>query len=406
MFPGGQVPIFRNRKTVSEVLIVQAWQDKRIDEIRDEFRQFALDELAGDWRQRDRDKEFSSERWQKCCDAGVLGMSIPEEYGGKGNPFGYTIAAIEGMCMACRDSGFFFAVSSQISGIQLALVSSASDELKRRYLPDLIQGRHKACLGFSEEMAGSDVFSIETTAEKVDKGYILRGSKAFTTNSLDSTCCLVFAKTANNRSPFDFTAFMVDLDWDGVSHGEPYDKATLRTCSMGRLLFDDVFVPESHIIGGVGGGLNVIKNSIGWERVMLMGVCIGPMSRVLEETIERVKERKQFGKPIGNYQHISGKVADMVVRHRLSRQVVYDLCGQLTKDNGAIGKYLEDVAITKLYVTESFIQSMLDATQIWGGRGVCYEWPIQQDMRDSLSSTIWAGTSETLRNTIAKLEGL
>lgn len=385
---------------------MQAWQDKRIEEIRSQFRQFAQDELEGDWRRRDSDREFSEERWQKCCDAGVLGMSMPSEYGGQGLPYGYTIAAIEGMCMGCRDSGFFFAMSSQISGIQLALIASASEELKESYLPALIGGQHKACLGFSEETAGSDIYSIETTAEKVDGGFILKGSKSFTTNSLDSTCCLVFSKTDDKKSPFDFTAFMVDLDWKGVSHDEPFDKATLRTCSMGRLSFDDVFVPESHVVGGVGGGLNVIKHSIGWERVMLMGVCIGPMTRVLEETIERAKEREQFGKPIGSYQHISGKIADMVVRQRMSRQVVYDLCGQLTQDKGAIGNYLEDVAITKLYVTESYIQSMLDATQIWGGRGVCYEWPIQQDMRDSLSSTIWAGTSETLRNTIAKLEGL
>jgi alkylation response protein AidB-like acyl-CoA dehydrogenase len=216
----------------------------------------------------------------------------------------------------------------------------------------------------------------------------------------------VFAKTANKRSPLDFTGFMVDLDWDGVSHGEPYEKATLRTCSMGRLDFEDVFVPKSHIVGGVGRGLNVIKFSIGWERVMLMGVCIGPMGRVIKETIARAKEREQFGKPIGSFQQISSKIADMIVRHRLSRQIVYDLCGQLTEADGDIGRFLEHVAITKLYVTESFKKSMLDATQIWGGRGVCFDWPIQQDMRDSLSSTIWAGTSETLRNTVAKLNGV
>ncbi|MCZ6854255.1 MAG: acyl-CoA dehydrogenase family protein, partial [Gammaproteobacteria bacterium] len=160
------------------------------------------------------------------------------------------------------------------------------------------------------------------------------------------------------------------------------------------------------IVVGVGRGLNVIKYSIGWERIMLMGVCIGPMSRVISETIERAKTREQFGKPIGSYQQISSKIADMIVRQRLSRQVVYDLCGRLTEAKGQIGQFLEDVAITKIFVTESFIQSMLDATQIWGGRGVCYDWPMQQDMRDSLSSTIWAGTSETLRNTIAKIQGL
>jgi alkylation response protein AidB-like acyl-CoA dehydrogenase len=385
---------------------VQPWQDKELDETRQKYAEFAATELAGDWRERDAAKEFSLERWRKACDAGVLGLSMPEEYGGSAKSYGHSIAAIEGMCESCRDSGFFFAMSSQISGIQLALLSSASAELQSLYLPALIRGDHRACLGFSEETAGSDIYSIETTAEKVDGGYTLNGSKAFTTNSLDSTCSLVFAKTANKRTAFDFTGFMVDLDWDGVSHGEPYDKSTLRTCSMGRLIFKDVFVPDSHIVRGVGRGLEVIKYSIGWERVMLMGVCIGPMSRVLKETIERARDREQFGKPIGSYQQISSKIAEMIVRLRLSRQVVYDLCGRLQEADGEIGKFLEDVAITKLYVTESFKQSMLDATQIWGGRGVCYDWPIQQDMRDSLSSSIWAGTSETLRNTIAKLNGV
>jgi len=385
---------------------VQPWQDKELDETRKKYSEFAKTEIAGDWRGRDANREFSVERWQKCCDAGVLGLSMPEEFGGSGKSYGHSIAAIEGMCESCHDSGFFFAMSSQISGIQLALLSSASPELQKTYLPALIKGEYKACLGFSEESAGSDIFSIETTATKVDGGYLLNGSKAFTTNSLDSTCCLVFAKTANKRSPLDFTGFMVELDWDGVSHGESYDKSTLRTCSMGRLVFENVFVPASHIVGGVGRGLNVIKYSIGWERIMLMGICIGPMSRVLSETIARVKEREQFGKPIGSYQQISSKIADMVVRLRLSRQIVYDLCGRLDEAGGEIGRFLEDVAITKLYVTESFKQSMLDATQIWGGRGVCFDWSIQQDMRDSLSSTIWAGTSETLRNTVAKLNGV
>lgn len=315
-------------------------------------------------------------------------------------------AAIEGMCEGCHDTGFFFAMSSQISGIQLALVASASKELKQRYLPKLISGEEIACLGFSEENAGSDVYSIETTAKEVDGGFVLNGSKSFGTNSLDSTCCLVFAKTAANRSPFDFSAFMIDLDMKGVSHAEPFDKAALRTCSMGRMTFEDVFVPRENLIGSLGGGLNVLKSSIGWERILLMAICIGPMRRVLSDTVEWVNNREQFGKPIGKYQQISSKIADMVMRQRVSSQIVYDLMGRLTEADGEIGNFLQDVAIAKLYVTENWIQFMLDATQIWGGRGVCRDWSIQQDMGDALSSTIWAGTSETLRNTIAKMEGL
>jgi hypothetical protein len=388
---------------------MQPWQDASLEQTRQRFREFARDQLAGAgdaWRQRDRDREFSRERWRKCCEMGVLGLSMSKEYGGHALPFGHTIAAIEGMCEGCRDTGFFFAMSSQISGIQLALQTTGSAELKKRWLPELIAGRQVACLGFTEDTAGSDVFSIQTRAREVDGGFVLNGQKSFTTNSLDSTCCLVFARTADKKSPFDFTAFMVDMAWKGVSHGEPFDKATLRTCSMGRLNFDEVFVPRDHVIGTVGGGLNVLKFSIGWERIMLMAICIGPMTRVLRETVQRAKEREQFGKPIGQYQQVSAKIADMVMRQRVARVMVYDLAGRLTQAGGAIGNFLQDVAVTKLYVTESCIQLMLDATQIWAGRGVCHDWPIQQDMRDALSSTIWAGTSETLRNTIAKLEGV
>ncbi len=384
---------------------MQAWQDPSIEEIRTKYQLFASENLEGDWRQRDADLEFSAQRWQQCADLGLFGLSMKKEYGGQELPYTHTIAALEGLCQGCHDTGFFFAMASQISGTQLALQALGSEELNQKYLPALISGKHFTSLGFSELSAGSDIYSIETRATKTEGGYILEGNKAFITNSADATCCLVFAKTADNRSPFDFTAFMVDLDWEGVSHGEPFEKSSLRTCSLGQLHFNKVFVPEDHVIGSEGGGLTVIKVSIGWERILLMAVCLGPMSRVLEATVEQTKNRQQFGRPIGKFQHISGKIADMVMRRNMSRLVVYDLAGQLSKDD-AVGKFLKEVAVTKLYVTENYIQFMLDATQIWGGRGVCKEWSIQQDMRDALSSTIWAGTSETLRNTIAKMEGV
>ncbi len=384
---------------------MQPWQDPSIDETREKYKKFAIENLAGDWRQRDADMEFSVERWKKCADFGIFKLAIKKEHGGLGLPYGHTIAALEGLCEGCEDTGFFFAMASQISGTMLALQAGGSDELKKKYLPAFMSGEHLTSLGFSEEGAGSDVYSIETTATEVEGGYIINGDKAFITNSLDATTCLLFTKTSNNRSPFDFTAFMVDLDLEGVTHGESFEKSTLRTCSLGRLHFKDVFVPKENVIGGVGSGLNVLKISIGWERILLMGICIGPMSRVLNETIERTKTREQFGRPIGKYQQISGKVADMIMKQRVSRQVIYDLAGRLSA-NDNMGKNLQEVAIAKLYVTESYIEFMLAATQIWGGRGVVKEFSIQQDMRDAVSSTIWAGTSETLRNTIAKMEGV
>ena len=382
---------------------MQPWQDPTLEETRTTFREFARAELDGDWRQRDADMEFSLERWQKVADQGLFGLSMPKEYGGQGLAFGHTIAALEGLCEGSRDTGMFFAMASQISGTQLALMTHGSDVLKNKYLPTLMSGEHLTCLGFSEMGAGSDVYSIETRATKTDDGWILNGDKAFTTNSLDATCSLMFAKTADKRSVFDFTAFMIDLEWEGVTHGEPFEKGGLRTCSLGRLHLKDVFVPKDHVIAGTGAGMTVLKEAIGWERVLLMAVCTGPMTRVLEETIEFVNEREQFGKPIAKYQQISSKIAEMITTQRVTRQVLYDIAGRLDQEGGMIAGYLQDVAIAKLFITERYIPFMREATQIWAGRGVVKDWPIEQDMRDSLSSTIWAGTSETLRNTIAKL---
>ncbi len=385
---------------------MQPWQNPALEETRTRFRTLAKEKLSGDWRQRDADMEFSRERWQLAADEGIFGLSMPEQYGGKALPFGHTIAGLEGLCEGSRDTGMYFAMASQISGTQLALMAHGSDSLKEKYLPALISGKHLTCLGFSEMGAGSDVYSIQTRATKTDNGWIIDGAKAFTTNSLAATCCLVFARTDDKRSPFDFTAFMIDLDWDGVSHGEPFEKGGLRTCSLGTLKLENVHVPDDHIIGRPGSGMAVLKESIGWERVLLMAVCTGPMTRVLEETIKFVKEREQFGKPIAKFQQISSKIAEMITRQRVSRQFLYDLAGQLDGKGGMIGNHLQDVAIAKLYITESYIDFMRDATQIWGGRGVIRDFPIEQDMRDALSSTIWAGTSETLRNTIAKLSGV
>lgn len=382
---------------------MQPWQDPELEETRQSYKQFAAEQLEGDWRQRDADMEFSLERWKAVCDKGLFKLAVPQDQGGAGRPYGHTIAALEGLCEGCHDTGMFFAMASQISGTMLALLAHASDSLKQKYLPALMSGEHLTCLGFSELGAGSDVFSIQTTATEVDGGWVLNGSKAFTTNSLAATCGLIVARTANNRTPFDFTAFMVDLDWEGVSHGEPFEKSGLRTCSLGTLELKDVFVPQEHIIGGKGTGLGVLKESIGWERILLMGVCTGPMTRVLADTLEFAKEREQFGKKINTYQQISSKLAEMVMRQTVSRQIIYDLAGRLNNGNGKIGRFAQDVAIAKLYITENYIEFMRDATQIWGGRGAVKEYSIQQDMRDALSSTIWAGTSETLRNTIAKM---
>ena len=280
-----------------------------------------------------------------------------------------------------------------------------SQELQQKYLPDLMSGKSLAAYGFTEKTSGSDAYSMETTAVEEGDNYRLSGTKCYLTNSPFANLALVFAKTSETRGPFSLTAFLVDMDWEGASHGREFEKMGLRTVRMGELVFDDVLVPKSHIVGVKGGGLRVLTESTLWERAILIATALGPMARGLNACIERTKTRTQFDKPIGAFQQISSKVANMIRNYKLSRQVIYDIASRLGKGS-SLQPHAQDAAIAKLFVSENFVNFELDAMQIFGVRGYLLESFQQQDLRDSLSFNIWAGTSETLRNTVSKLAGL
>ena len=294
---------------------------------------------------------------------------------------------------------------NQHTGIQMTLNLLASDFLKEKFLPDLIAGKSMCAYAFTEEVSGSDAFSMDTVATPDGDGYRINGKKCFLTNSPYSNLAMVFAKTSEKRSPFGLTAFMVDMDQEGASHGREFEKTGYRTVRMGEMIFDNVYVPRDHIVGRVGAGLQVLTESTGWERAVAITCALGPMARNVDVCIERGKERHTYDKPIGSYQAISTKIANMVMRHRVARQVVYDMAARL-EDGQSIQPFQEQAAMTKLFVSENYIQSQMDAVQIFGVRGILLDWPYQQDLRDSITSTIWAGTSETLRNIIAKFAGL
>ncbi len=384
---------------------MQPWQDPELKKIRQAHIEFAKENLEGDYTQRDKDGEFSFERWRKAADFGVLGMGMPEEYGGKKCPITHIVAAYEGLGYGCHDTGFLYGMLSQLCGTQMTIELLGSEELKAKYLPDLISGKSLAAYCSTEEETGSDVFAMSTMATPTEDGFLLNGHKRYLTNSPKSNLAMVFAKTDTTRNPFGLVTLMVDMDWDGARHGDEYEKAGFRTVPMGELYFDDVKVPKENVIGGKGGGLMAMAESAGWERTILLANALGPMSRTIDECVERARTRKQYGKPIGSHQQISSKIADMICRYKISRQLVYDIASRVG-NGGNLQPHLQDASIAKLYVTESYIQNQLAAVQIFGVRGILVDYPYQQDLRDSLGSTIWAGTSESLRNTIAKMAGL
>jgi alkylation response protein AidB-like acyl-CoA dehydrogenase len=315
------------------------------------------------------------------------------------------VAAFEGLGYACRETGFLYAMASQVFGIQMAIKLAASEELKTRYLPPLISGKAMAAYAFTEEESGSDAFSMQGFARETDQGFVLNATKRFITNGPYADLCIVFARTSEGRNPFALTAFLVDMKWNGARHGREYEKVGYRTVHMGELVFENVLVPKSHVIGAKGTGLRVLAESTGWERGILVANALGPMARGVDECVQRARTRQQYGKPIGAFQGVSSRIANMILRHRLCRMAVYDMASKVD-DGRSIQPYLMDAAMTKLFVSENYIQLELDAVQIYGVRGILLEYFPQQDLRDSLTSTIWAGTSETLRNIIAKFADL
>jgi alkylation response protein AidB-like acyl-CoA dehydrogenase len=384
---------------------MQPWEDPELDAIREAHRAFAAKELQGDFALRDREGEVSPERWKAAADFGVLGICMPREYGGQGRPVSHAVAAFEGLGQGCQDGGFIYALCSQLLGVQMALRLCAGPELLRLFLPRLIQGEVMSAHCFTEQSSGSDAFSMETFAKQDGDHFILNGAKCFVTNAPHSDVGMVFAKTMPGRNPLGLTTFMVDMRWPGARHGRTFQKMGMRTVHMGELIFEDVRVPKSHVVGRVGRGLDVLGESTGYERALLLTTALGPMARAVEACVKRARERRQFDKPIGAFQGVSSRVANMIMRQRLSRLAIYDIATKL-KDGISIGPHAQDAAITKLFVSDAFIQTELDAMQIFGVRGYLLENFPQQDLRDALSSTIWAGTDETLRNTIAKLAGL
>ncbi len=384
---------------------MQPWQDPEIDIIRKKYNEFAIENLLGDTEQRDKEGDFSIKRWKEVAEFGFLKLLMPENLGGAEVPVTHLVAAIEGLGEGSMDGGFNYAICNQLCGLQTTINIFGSDELKSRYLPDLMSGKSMAAYGFTEETSGSDAYSMEATAVEEGDAFRLSGTKCYITNAPYANLALVFAKTSPTRSPFALTAFLVDMEWEGATHGREYDKMGLRTVRMGELIFDNVQVPKSHIVGVKGGGLRVLTESTLWERAILIATALGPMARGLKSCIERTKTRNQFEKPIGAFQQVSSKVANMIMRYKLSRQIIYDIASRIG-NGSSLQPHAQDAAIAKIFVSDNFVNFELDAMQIFGVRGYLLESFAQQDLRDSLSFNIWAGTSETLRNTVAKLAGL
>jgi alkylation response protein AidB-like acyl-CoA dehydrogenase len=364
--------------------------------------EFALRELNGSTKEREKREEFFWGGWKKCADFGIHGLTMPEKYGGLELDLLTAIVAMEGLGYACSDRGLLFAVNSQIWTCEYPFLKFGSDEQKEKYLPNLVKGNVIGGHAMTEPDSGSDAFSMRCTAVKRGDRYILNGTKTFITNAPIADLLLVFACTDKTKGFAGISAFIVEKGFPGFSVGRPLNLMGLKTCPIGEVILQDCEVPEANRLGKEGAGSAIFNSEMELERCCLFANHVGAMEKELEESILYAKTRHQFGSPIGKYQSISHKIAEMRMRIELSRLILYKVAWMKSQGKRAP----VESAIAKLYISESYVNSSLEALQIHGAYGYSAEFEIERNLRDALAGKIYSGTSEIQRNIIATLLGL
>jgi alkylation response protein AidB-like acyl-CoA dehydrogenase len=363
---------------------------------------FAKKSLNHEVIERDRDAVFSRELWKKCADFGIQSSAFPERYGGLNTDIFSTMLLMEGLGYGCKDSGLIFAINGQMWTVQMPIMRFGTDEQKERYLPRLCSGELIGANGVTEPDSGSDAFSLTTSARLDGDFYILNGTKTFCTMAPEADVFMVFATVDKRKGFMGVTAFLVEKDFSGFRVGRDIGKMGLRTAPMAELILDECKVPVDNRLGKEGNGAAIFEDTVEWERTCLFASILGGMERQLEQCIAYANERKQFGKTIGKYQSIANKIVDMKVRMETARLLLYNVAWMKETK----GKAPMAAAIAKLYLSESWIQSCLDAVQVHGGYGYTTEYEVERDLRDSVGSTLYSGTSEIQRNIIARYLGL
>ncbi len=378
-----------------------SWSDEQLA-FKDAVVRFARKELNDGLAERERDGKLSRRNWQKCAEFGLIGLATPEAYGGAGEDILTTMLVMEGLGYGCKDNGLIFAINAQMWSVMHPILAFGSEAQKRKYLPSLVSGERIGAHGMSEPDSGSDAFSLRARAVRADGGYVLNGTKTFVTNGPIADMAVVFATVNPDRGRWGVTAFLVDTGTPGFSVSEPIEKMGLRTSPMSELVLQDCFVPEDARLGKEGAGVSVFNSSMEWERSCILAAHVGAMERQIEESVRYARERKQFGQPIGKFQSVSNRVADMKVRLETARLMLYKVAWLKKQGKSAV----MEAAIAKLYLSEAFVRSSEDAMRIHGGYGYMKEFEIERDLRDALGGVFYSGTSDIQRQIIARLMGL
>jgi hypothetical protein len=371
--------------------------------LRDTIVRFATNELNDGVQERDRDQTFSYDLWRKCGEMRLQGLPVPEEHGGSGLDPLSTAIALEALGYGCQDGGLVFSLCAHVLSCVVPIWKYGSDTQKARYLPGLCNGSLIGVHAMSEPGSGSDAFAMSTKAVAVDGGFRINGTKMFISNGPIADVVIVFAVTNPAKGYYGgVTGFLVEKGSPGFCPSQKFEKMGLRTSPLGELVFEDVFVREDAILGGLGGGSTVFTHAMDWERTCLFASHLGAMERLLETSVRYATTRKQFGQTIGKFEAVSHKIADMKVQLEAARLLVYKAASLLDKTKTVS----LDAAIAKLFVSESLLKAALETVQIHGGYGYMVDYDVERTLRDSVASTIYSGTSEMQRNIIARWLGL
>ena len=344
----------------------------------------------------DQTNAFPNELWKEMGELGLLGMTVPEEYGGTGMGYLAHAVAVEEIARASASVSLSYGAHSNLCVNQIRL--NGTQEQKQKYLPRLISGEHVGALAMSEAGAGSDVVSMKLRAEKRNDRYILNGNKYWITNGPDADTLVVYAKTDPDAGSKGMTAFLIDKEMTGFSTSPHFDKLGMRGSNTAELIFEDVEVPFENVLGEEGKGVRVLMSGLDYERVVLAAIGPGIMAGCLDEVMPYMAERKQFGQPIGNFQLMQGKIADMYTKMNSARAYVYEVAKAC--DRGEVTR--QDAAACVLYASEEAMVVAHQAVQAFGGAGFLADSAVARMFRDAKLMEIGAGTSEIRRMLIGR----
>jgi isovaleryl-CoA dehydrogenase len=361
------------------------------DMLRDTVRSFSDDNIAPRAEEIDRSNTFPRDLWPKMGELGLHGITVEEEYGGSGLGYLEHVVAMEEISRGSASVGLSYGAHSNLCVNQIR--RNGNEEQKRRYLPKLISGEHVGSLAMSEAGSGSDVVSMKLKAEKRGSRYVLNGTKMWITNAPHADTLVVYAKTDASAGPRGITAFLIEKGFKGFTVAQKLDKLGMRGSDTAELVFQDCEVPEEAVMGREGGGVNVLMSGLDYERAVLAAGSVGIMQSCMDVVLPYIHERKQFGAPIGSFQLMQGKIADMYVTLSAARAYVYNVAracdrGQTTR---------KDAAGAILYAAENATKMALDAIQCLGGNGYINDYPTGRLLRDAKLYEIGAGTSEIRR---------